>query len=216
MPTARSIEAMLIKRLFKQTIIQNNVRGDWAEEMVAQALGGPWKVVSGGWHPWDIQRGSSKARAPRRIRIQVRNSAALQTWEQPKIAQASFTISKRPRPSYFKRDNRGAHCERFGHLCEVYVFAWHGEKDRTACNHRDPAQWKFYVVAAKDLPNQKRISRARLEERYCGDPVEVHDLRQRVKQICRELRANRTITSESTQKVLRRQQPPRTQLSASL
>src|SRR5262245_29146837 len=145
-PTADIIEAALVKRLFRSEtkLIQNNARG--AEELVGQVLGSPWRIVSGGWHPWDLECGPVNRPAPERIRIQVRNSAALQMWAQPKAGQASFTIEQRKKPYYFEWHNSDVPCEDFGHLCEIYVLAWHGETDPNVLNQRDPIQWKFYVV----------------------------------------------------------------------
>ena len=37
------------------------------------------------------------------------------------------------------------------------MFAWHGGTGTTA-NQRDPATWEFYVVAERDLPEQKSIA----------------------------------------------------------
>lgn len=188
-PTAASIEVALVKRLFRSEtkLIQNDARGDWAEELVGQVLGSPWRIVSGGWHPWDLECGPSNKTAPERIRIQVRNSAAVQMWPQPKAGQASFTIQQRKRPFYFDWHNKGVPCEDFGHLCEIYVLAWHGEKDPAVYDQRDPLQWKFYVVAARDLPLQKRISGPRLEKLFPGSLVGVHNLKARVGQICADL-----------------------------
>ena len=40
--------------------------------MVLAALGGEWRFVGLGWHPWDLQRGQGEDR----VRIQVKPSAA--------------------------------------------------------------------------------------------------------------------------------------------
>ena len=44
-----------------------------------------------------------------------------------------------------------------GRHASVYVFAWHGGTGTTA-DQRDPATGEFYVVAERDLPEQKPIA----------------------------------------------------------
>jgi hypothetical protein len=39
------------------------------------------------------------------------------------------------------------------------VFAWHGALRETA-DQGDPSSWEFYVVAERDLPEQKSIALA--------------------------------------------------------
>ena len=44
-----------------------------------------------------------------------------------------------------------------GRHANVDVFAWHGGAGTTA-DQRDRATWEFYVVAERDLPEQKSIA----------------------------------------------------------
>ena len=37
------------------------------------------------------------------------------------------------------------------------MFAWHGDDESTA-DHRDSRRWDFYVVAERDIPEQKSIA----------------------------------------------------------
>ena len=48
-------------------------------------------------------------------------------------------------------------------LADLYLFAWHPEVGSRA-DHRRTDQWRFYVLAEKDLPDQKSITLPRLEE----------------------------------------------------
>lgn len=58
------------------------------------------------------------------------------------------------------------------------MFAHHRIADASA-DHRDPAQWDFYVMASRDLPDTKRISLARL--RAMTTAADIAGLAQRVR-----------------------------------
>ena len=52
----------------------------------------------------------------------------------------------------------------------LYVFAHHGICDDHA-DHRDPQQWRFYVVAARDLPNVKQLGLGRISQLTSAVPI---------------------------------------------
>ena len=60
-----------------------------------------------------------------------------------------------------------------GRNAHVYVFAWHGGTGETA-DQREPANWEFYVVAERDLPDQKSIGLGPL--RRLVSPCSFHEL----------------------------------------
>lgn len=50
-------------------------------------------------------------------------------------------------------------------LADIYLFMWHPGKDESDIDHRDPAQWEFYVVATAALPDTKEITLANVRKR---------------------------------------------------
>lgn len=60
---------------------------------------------------------------------------------------------------------------------DVYVLAYHPVFDDTA-DHRDPRQWRFYVIVASALPATKSISLGRL--RALADDVGMDGLRESI------------------------------------
>jgi len=156
------IKTKLVDRLYNRKVMDNRERGSFAEAMVWQALGiadPAWDWVAEGWHPWDFQKGKDT----KRIRIQVRQSAAKQLWTpRRKVVPAFSTKIKNKPPSYFERDHKGELIEASGRFCEIFIFAWHGIFDET-CDQRDPLQWTFYVVPEKSLGNKKIVRLADLE-----------------------------------------------------
>lgn len=140
-PESELLIGALAKRLYDRPVMDNRERGAYAEQLVASALDRSWRWVGLGWHPWDFERGSGE----RRLRIQVKQSAAKQIWVPRGVKTRSFSIPIRKKPSFFERDNPGEHIEEKGHFCEIFVFAWHGVAG-ASCDQRDPCQWAFYVV----------------------------------------------------------------------
>lgn len=147
----KHIERIMLRlrsEIFDRPIMDNTMRGLWVECMVAEALGSTCSIVSHGWHPWDLQLGRSADEYPRRIRIQVKNTARLQTWEDPKrpLTECLWTLAMRPRPAYFDRYNDGVACEEYGFLCDLFILALHDNEDRRSADQRCPDQWRFFLV----------------------------------------------------------------------
>lgn len=71
-----------------------------------------------------------------------------------------------------------------GRNAEIYVLALHDVADETA-DHRDATQWRFYTVAAIDLPSTKRIGRRAVEQ--LADSVPFERLRAAVNAVAERL-----------------------------
>jgi hypothetical protein len=146
--TSDRIRAKLSAALFDQKLIQNNLRGIWMEYVVAEALGANFRLVGQDWHAWDIEWGEQKAKYPDRVRIQVKNTSRTQTWGKKLqlYTDCQWTISLRNRPSYFDKYNPEIPCEQYGFHCELFVLCHHPEEDWCLADHRDLAQWDFYLL----------------------------------------------------------------------
>jgi len=145
----RAIIASLAARLYDRKIMDNRERGDYAEQLVASQIGGSWKWVGIGWHPWDFET----ADGGERLRMQVRQSAAKQIWPRPEgydPSEQRFATTIKPKPSFAEKHNPGLEIEEYGRFCEIYVFAWHGEQSEKS-DHRDPGQWVFFLLPEKAL-----------------------------------------------------------------
>jgi hypothetical protein len=115
------------------------------EAIVAEALPSEWTWNSTEWASADFVH-------RRGIRLEVKQSAALRTWN-----AASRRAS---RPSFDIAPRRGEYVgetwvERAGRNAETYVFAYHPVMTADA-DHREPAQWLFYVVPERRLPMGQR------------------------------------------------------------
>ena len=145
-PSRDTIISMIAKNMYSDRIINNSHRGDVVEMIVLLALDPDWSLVGLGWHPWDLQRGSGKER----VRIQVKQSAALQLWGPTKAPALTFGWKKSP-PEYFYRDNPNEEIEKEGWFCDLFVFGLHQINDPAIADQVDPSQWSFFVIPKSDL-----------------------------------------------------------------
>lgn len=154
-PSREDIVTLVGRLMYQQRILNNTHRGNVVEAMVLAALGPDWKLVGLGWHPWDLERGSGSSR----IRIQVKQWAALQLWTPKKPGRPKVTLgSKEKPPGYFSRDNPGVNIEPEGWFCDLFVIGIHRESDRDRADQVDPAQWQFLVIPTCDLqPRQNTL-----------------------------------------------------------
>ena len=109
----------------------------------------------------------------------ARNFAAAIWTDRPSLAgkptTGSFDIA--PRKGYFS-EGGSEWVPKPGRHAHVYILAWHPIADETEADHRDPAQWLFFIVPAKQLPqDQKTISRTVVEKRWSA--VRFEQLRER-------------------------------------
>jgi len=161
---------MVTKYMYSGKILNNVHRGNIVEMMVLSALGSDWKMVSLGWHPWDIQFSTG----PQRIRIQVTQCAALQLWGPTKKQSIQFGWKKKA-PDDFERYNPGETIESEGWFCDIFVVGVHLVEDESA-DQVDPKQWEFLVIPTSDLNpgrNSMVLSKALLKWK----PVKWQDLK---------------------------------------
>lgn len=132
---------------FDCQFVTNVFRSVLVEAMVAAALP-QWDWCSADYAPYDL-------RHPDGTRIEVKQSAARQTWHRGRASRAVWDI--KPRKGYYKDDGvTWVDCP--GRNADIYVLAHHPLVDDTA-DHRDATQWRFYVIPARALPATKTISK---------------------------------------------------------
>ncbi len=174
----RGILDSIAADLYDRPIITNNIRPHYVERMIVRALGDGWTLVSADWSGWDIESATG-------VRVEVKQSAVRQTWtDRPgrdgKPTVAIFDI--RPRTGYWS-EGGSKWVEQPGRIADIFVFAWHPVLDPAIADHRDPQQWRFYVVLEAALPpGQKTISRTVLERRHTA--VGYDELRNEVASLC--------------------------------
>lgn len=139
--TVEMVGLLASRVAFGQPLITNTFRGLIAEAIVSLALGEDWVWCSADYAAWDFEN-------DRGARLEVKQSAAKQTWRRSPGKRSTCRFDIKPRLGRYENFEWVAHVGRQAH---VYVFAHHFVDDEGA-DHRDPSQWCFYVVPAQDLP----------------------------------------------------------------
>ena len=149
--TAADIAARASAEVFGRPLVANNFRAVVVEAIVAAAVGDDWVWCSGDWAGCDFRRGDG-------LRLEVKQSARIQTWTNAPLSKPIFDIAPR------KGQYDGARwLAAPGRNADAYLFAHHAVEDRAVADHRDPRQWTFYVLAASRLPPvQKTIALTRI------------------------------------------------------
>lgn len=160
------------KVTFDKPLVTNVFRAVIVEAIVAAALP-EWNWCSGDYASCDF-------RHPDSTRVEVKQSAARQTWYAGRASQATWDI--RPRTGYWGRNGWISKKGRYAH---VYVFAHHPVRTKKA-DHRDPLQWLFYVVETSKLPDTKSLSEAGAAS--LADPITFDRLATRVETLRKRIR----------------------------
>ena len=133
---------------FGKPLVTNVLRGHVAEAIIALALEPEWNWCSADYAGWDFDR-------PDGIRLEVKQSAAMQSWSTGKPSKAIFDVAART--GYWEGGTEWI--AKAGRPAHLYVFAHHSIYG-DAADHRDPMQWEFYVVPSNALPDVKKLGLA--------------------------------------------------------
>ena len=107
--------------------------------------------------------------------MQVKQSAARQSWHGTDAAPTRGHFSIAHKTGRYEDDGRWT--EQRSRNADLFVFAWHPRTD-PATDHREPEQWRFFVVPETALPPTQSLSLATL--RTLGPDVSHAQLRDAV------------------------------------
>ena len=143
-------------------LMDNADRGVYVEAMIADILGSGWNLTwklpgHSSWSSWDLEHSVTEKK------IQVKQSAACQSWD-----TETNTNSNRS-PSFGIKEAEGYYGPDCGksedgwiafdsprHIADLYIFAWHDVSREDNPDHRDPAQWEFYVVKSDETSERSK------------------------------------------------------------
>lgn len=149
MLNSRRIIRRASKSLFGRPLIMNVHRSILVEAMVAEALPG-WRWCSNDYAPWDFIRDDQ-------LKLEVKQSSMLQSWSREAPSEnpspPSWDIAARTR--YWTPET--GLVQWAGRCAQIYVLGLHPLRDETA-DHRLPEQWRFFVLAERDLPDARKLS----------------------------------------------------------
>ena len=144
---------------FGKPLVTNVLRGHVAEAIIALALESEWNWCSADYAGWDFERADG-------LRLEVKQSAAMQSWSTGKPSKAIFDVAART--GYWESGTEWI--AKAGRPAHLYVFAHHGIYGDDA-DHRDPSQWAFYVVPSQALPDVKKLGLATISTLTSPVPV---------------------------------------------
>jgi hypothetical protein len=195
------IALRLASRIFDQRLIGNQYRSAFIEAMIEPYIAQHgWRYVGNDWSGWDFERGESSPGQLPCDRLEVKQSAARQTWSEKRDIREIIDRENRTRPvfdiaprtGYFS-DGGSKWSPVPGRCAQTYVFAWNGTYGLPDVDHRNPAQWEFYVVPASRLPNGHRtITLSKIKAITGHDlflqnpgPVKLEQLSDVIERLCR-------------------------------
>jgi hypothetical protein len=152
-------------------ILSNATRGILAEFIVSKALNADVKKIRTEWDAYDLI-------TPEGLKVEVKSSAYLQTWEQTEHSKISFGVSQ-AKPW---NTDTGKRVEIAIRSADIYVFCVLNHLDKSTVNPLNLNQWEFYVCSTEELnnyvKNQKTLSLNALKK--LTNSIKYEDLQKQV------------------------------------
>ncbi|MCB2074957.1 MAG: hypothetical protein H6917_04955 [Novosphingobium sp.] len=167
--------AKVCEAAFGKPLVTNVLRGQVIEAIIALALEPEWTWCSADYASWDFERDDG-------LRMEVKQSAYRQSWKTDPNAKISPGFDVKARKGRWEGSTFIAEPGRAAHL---YVLAYHDIRDDSA-DHRDPAQWSFFVIPTPEIPPVARIGLGSVKR--LTEPVSILDLRDHVSTVARRCR----------------------------
>ncbi len=117
----------------------NNLRGIFAEWVVAKLLDIPL-TIRNPWDEWDLI-------TPCGVKLEIKTSAYLQSWSQKRPSNIVFSGLKGRRLNI--ETNQYDHYATYN--ADIYVFCLHIGRESKKWEALNLEQWRFYLLARKDL-----------------------------------------------------------------
>ena len=120
-------------------LVSNAQRGILAEFLVGSALQMTDRVRLE-WDAYDI-------RTPSGLKVEVKNSAYIQSWSQTDYSTITFDIA--PKKSWDAKEDKSDSVSK--RSADVYVFCLLAHRDQNSIDPLNVSQWEFYVLATSVL-----------------------------------------------------------------
>jgi len=126
-------------------LVSNATRGRFAEFIVATALKVDLTKIRDEWSAYDLE-------SPEGIKVEVKSSAYLQSWNQRKLSEISFDIKATRKVI----GDSGTYSETPTREADVYVFCLLNHTDKKTVEPLNLDQWEFFVLSTPEIDNYKR------------------------------------------------------------
>ncbi len=138
------IDVLSFWRWSSSELLGNALRGVLAEFIVASTI----DILDEPREEWDAYDLETK----NGLRIEIKSSSYLQSWEQTKLSKIIFGIQ----PTYGERANQD---EKF-RQSDIYVFCVLAHQDKDSVNPLDLSQWDFYILETKILDEKVKTQKS--------------------------------------------------------
>ena len=128
-------------------LLNNTLRGAYAEYLVSKALELDFSESRIDWDAYDVKYGN--------VRIEVKSSAYLQAWEQNKPTAIRFSIA----PAQAWSSSTWYDGKAIRHS-DFYVFCLFACKERKNANPLNLDQWDFYVLPTQVLDQKCGVQKS--------------------------------------------------------
>lgn len=154
-------------------LLDNTLRGEFSEFIVAAALKLDLTTGRVNWEPWDLTypfEWHDSNGIHKEIHIEVKSCSYIQSWEQNRPSSVIFSI--RPTRAWTPK---GKYSDEVRRQSDVYVFCLYTETNHEKADPMVLDGWEFYVLSTRKLNDrcgrQKTISLSslhRLEPKKVG------------------------------------------------
>jgi hypothetical protein len=157
----------------------NTTRGAIAEYIVAKALEIDTSEHRKDWLDYDL---IYKDKQDKDIRIEVKASGYIQSWNEHEDFISNIVFSIKPSKDYDKEHH--IFLDHKTRKSDIYIFCLLAEKSKEKLSATDLSQWQFYVVPTKSIDekcgNQQIISLNRLKTLFDVREVDYYNLKSEV------------------------------------
>lgn len=157
-------------RWSSSSVLDNTERGIVAEFLVANALG----LTNEPRVEW----GSYDLKTREGLKIEVKSSAYLQSWQQKKYSTVKFGIA-RTKEAWDPATGESHSHDPAKRIADIYVFCLLEHRDKTTVDPLDTRQWEFYVVPTSRINQEKPLGKTiglKALQGLTGRPSQYSDL----------------------------------------
>jgi hypothetical protein len=126
-------------------ILSNATRGRFAEFVVGTAVGLNPKNLRDEWDSYDLTTDNG-------IKIEIKSSAYIQSWNQKRFSAISFSI----KPARYWDAEKNIYQAEPTRPADLYVFCHLKHKDQNTIEPLKMEQWDFYILPTCRLDNYER------------------------------------------------------------
>lgn len=181
MTTSFDIQSLASNVIFGKPLVTNVYRSVLVEAMVSTVLPNGWSWTSADYASCDFTHQDG-------TRLEVKQSARKQTWSPVNPSPPSWDI--KPRTGEWIGGIDWHPHDTPTRNSDIYLFGLH-PMTNDGTDHRDPSQWRFFVIPTADLPATHRLSEAKA--RGLANEISINQISEAVERLRLSRHADRDL-----------------------